>query len=113
MRGISLRYKGDKELRNALNKKIRLEAIKHIIKRNGADLQQKAQINAPVDTGTLKRSIVPTIEDNGLTARVKAGAEYAPYVEYGTRYMTAKPYMKPAFFVQKEIFKQDLKKITK
>ena len=40
-------------------------------------------------------------------------AEYAAYVEYGTRYMNAQPYMRPSYTAQKEQFKSDLKKLTR
>ena len=64
-----------------------------------------------MDTGTLKRSIGLEIRDGGLTAEVEPTAEYAAYVEYGTRYMSAQPYMRPSCTAQKEKFKSDLKSL--
>ena len=83
------------------------------VRLNGSELQQKAQRNAPVDTGNLRRSIVLSIKDGGMTAEVTATADYSAYVEYGTRYMEAQPYMQPAFNVQKEIFLNDLRRVMK
>lgn len=110
---MSVRITGINELRIGLQKKMNLDAVKRVVKKNGADLQKKAQKNAPVDTGTLKESIGLDISDGGLTATSKARAKYAPYQEYGTRFMEAQPYMKPAFNTQKEKFKNDMDKLVK
>ncbi len=80
---------------------------------NGTELQAKAQRNAPIDTGNLKRSIGLEINDSGLTAESEATAAYAGYVEYGTRFMNAQPYMKPAFEEQKIKFRNDMKKLMR
>jgi len=58
----------------------------------------------PVDTGNLRSSITWEIEhdeeeggpEGGVSAIVGTNVEYAPYVEYGTRYMTARPYLRPS-----------------
>lgn len=110
---MSVKFKGVKELKIALKKKADMSVVRQIVRQNGVQLQTKAQRNAPVDTGTLKRSIGLDISDGGLTAESKAGAEYAPYVEWGTRFMDAKPFMRPAFHEQKEQFKRDMERITK
>lgn len=101
------------ELRKKLQQNSKLDAVKRVVKMNGAELQTKAQRNAPVDTGTLKRSISLELRDGGLTAESEATAEYAPYVEWGTRFMNAQPFMRPAYYAQKEQFKHDLSKIVK
>jgi HK97 gp10 family phage protein len=57
-----------------------------------------AQAAAPYRTGRLRRSITverATGRDAG-TVHVIAGAPYAGYVEFGTRYMAARPFMRPA-----------------
>jgi phage protein, HK97 gp10 family len=110
---VSVKFNGVKELKVVLKKKADMGAVRQIVKKNGAGLQVKAQRNAPVDTGTLKRSIGLDISDGGLTAESKAGAEYAPYVEWGTRFMEAQPYMKPAFHEQREQFKRDMDRLAK
>lgn len=110
---MPVRLKGVKELRIALKKKADMSQVRRIVKMNGAELQQKAQRKAPVDTGTLKRSIGLEIKDGGLTAECAATAEYAPYQEWGTRYMEAQPFMKPAFNEQKERFKHDMDRLVR
>lgn len=108
---MAVKLKGVNELTIALKKKTDMDAVKRIVKQNGAELQVKAQRNAPVDTGNLKRSIRLDVSGGGLTAESKAAAEYAPYVEWGTRYMEAQPYMKPAFNEQKEQFRRDMDRL--
>ena len=48
-----------------------------------------------------------------MTAECESQAEYAPYVEWGTRYMDAQPHIKPAFNDQKNQFKRDLERVVK
>lgn len=103
---------GIEKLQKKLKKNVRLDDVKKVVRHNGAEMQTKAMQNAPVDTGTLKRSIGLEMTDGGLTAEVTPAAEYAPYVELGTRFMEAEPFVKPAFDAQKEIFKKDMKKLV-
>ena len=106
-------FTGLNELQRGLIERSHLEAAKTVVAKNGSRLQTKAQGNAPVDTGTLMRSIGLSIRDGGLTANVEATAHYAGYVELGTRYMEAQPYMKPAFYQVKGQFNSELKRLVK
>lgn len=103
---------GIEKLQKKLKKNVQMEDVKRVVRHNGAEMQEKAQRNAPVDTGTLKRSIGLEITDSGMAAEVEPAAEYAPYVELGTRFMEAQPYLKPAFDDQKEKFRKDMKKLV-
>lgn len=120
----SIKVTGIDELQMKLKKNVQMSDVKKAVRKNGSDMQKKAQKNAPVGTpqstgipgyvgGTLKRSIGLDITDGGMTAEVEPLAEYAAYVEYGTRYMNAQPYLKPAFNEQKEKFKQDMRKLVR
>lgn len=104
---------GMEKLSRQLRKNMDLEPVKKEVKRYGGLLQRDAMRNAAVDTGTLKRSISIDIEDEGLTAKIQPNVEYAPYIEYGTRYMSAQPFMKPSFLTQSIAFKQALDKLVK
>lgn len=55
-----------------------------------------ATMLAPVDTGRLKGSISHAINESEEMAIIGTNVEYAPYVEFGTSKMEAKPYLKPA-----------------
>lgn len=107
------RITGIKELNKKLRENATLDDVKKVVQMNGAELTSEAQWKAPLDTGTLERSITQTIKDDGLATTVEAGAEYAGYVEYGTRYMAAQPYMRPAFRKQKKKFKKDMERLVK
>ncbi len=65
------------------------------IRKAAHDIEAGAKNVVPVDTGNLKNSIQTTMEGD-LTAVVGTHVEYAPYVEYGTRRMAARPYLGPA-----------------
>lgn len=49
-----------------------------------------------VDTGNYRRSWTFTIEPDGTTSSVGSPVEYGPYLEYGTRFMPARPHVVPA-----------------
>ena len=104
---------GIEKLQAKLKKNVRLDDVKRVVRHNGAEMQTKAQQNAPVDTGTLKRSIGLKITDGGMSAEVEPTADYAPYPELGTRFMEAQPYLKPAFEEQSKKFRNDMQKLTK
>lgn len=110
---MGVKVTGFKELEVKLKKNADMNEVKRIVRKNGAELQQKSQRKAPVDTGNLKRSIGLEITDAGRTAEVEPTADYGAYVELGTRFMNAQPFLGPAFNEQKEKFKQDMRKLTR
>ncbi len=109
----SIKITGIDKLQMKLKKNVQMSDVKKVVRKNGSELQKKAQKNAPVDTGTLQRSITLEIRDSGKTAEVEPTVDYGAYVELGTRFMTAQPYLKPAFNEQKEKFKQDMRKLAR
>ena len=109
----SIKVTGIDELQMKLKKNVQMSDVKKVVRKNGSDMQKKAQKNAPIDTGTLQRSITLEMRDSGKTAEVEPTVDYGAYVELGTRFMTAQPYLKPAFNEQKEKFKQDMRKLAR
>lgn len=109
-RNVSL--KGVSELTMKLKSNANMKDVKQIVKQNTAELTQGAQRKAPVDTGNLRRSITMDLSDGGLTGKVKPTADYAPYLEYGTRFQSAQPFMRPSFNKQKAQFKSDMDKLV-
>lgn len=101
------------ELEKKFRKNSTMADVKEIVKTNGAELNTNAQRKAPVQTGFLRRSIVFQLANMGFEARVFATAEYAPYLEWGTRFMSAQPFMGPAFRQQSKKFKSDLTRLVK
>lgn len=108
-----IKIEGLEELQKALKKNATLNDVKKVVKQNGSELHKKAQRKVPVDTGTLKRSIGLEFTDGGMTAEVDATAEYGEYVEYGTRFQRAQPYIRPSLEEQERQFKSDMRKLVK
>lgn len=68
-------------------------------------VEGRAKEKALVRTGTLRRSITSQLaESSRERAVVKIGTnvEYAPFLEWGTRYMAARPYLRPALDESKD-----------
>ena len=84
-----------------------------VAKVNTSEMQQNAMRTVPVDTGFLKRSITLELKDMGLTGIVEPYANYASYVEYGTRFMDAQPYIRPNYEKQVVKFTKDMEKFVK
>lgn len=55
-----------------------------------------AQSLAPVDTGFLRDSIHVAPGDGEMSSSVIVEAFYGPFLEFGTRFMSAQPFFFPA-----------------
>ena len=108
---------GLEKLQKALKDNITLSDVKKVVRENGKELQRKMQDAADFkkgyQTGTTKHSIRLEVIDGGFTAEVGPETEYAPYVEYGTRFMEAQPFVRPALEEQSIKFKSDLNKLMR
>ena len=72
-------------------------------------VQTEAKVNVPVDEGTLRASIVKSVEENKLEGIVSTNVEYAPYVELGLKSnpnYPRQPYLRPALFDNKDKIKK-------
>lgn len=112
-----LEIKGLDKLERSLKENVTMNDVKRVVRNNGSQMQQKMQANADFSkgyqTGTTKRSIGLEIKDGGFTAEVEPGTHYSPYLEYGTRFMSAQPFVKPAYDAQKGKFKSDMQKLVR
>lgn len=112
-----LEIKGLDKLERSLKENVTLNDVKRVVRQNGSQMQKQMQKNADFakgyQTGATKRSIGLEIKDGGFTAEVAPETEYSPYLEYGTRYMGAQPFVKPAYNSQKIKFKSDLNKLMR
>lgn len=119
MAKIAFGVRGLKKLQKALKDDATMALVKQIVKKNTADLQRTAQAKtseaytAGYATGATKRSIQLEIDDDQLSGRVGMGMEYDPYLELGTRFMAARPVLKPSFDNQAEKFGEEIKKVMK
>lgn len=68
--------------------------IQEQLERWAMEVREHARALAPVRTGRLRNSIYA--KTSGWTVEVGASAEYAIFVEFGTRHMQAKPFLRPA-----------------
>ena len=59
-------------------------------------VEADAKAKVPVKTATLQRSIHTVMSNGGLSARIGPSVFYGLFVEFGTRRMGARPYMRPA-----------------
>lgn len=112
-----IRVEGLEKLQKQLKKNANMDDVKRVVRQNGSELQQKIQNNADFNkgyqTGTTKRSVGLEIKDGGLTAESGPTTEYAEYLEFGTRFMEAQPFVKPAMDEQSKQFEKDLRKLVK
>lgn len=113
MSRTAVRLEGFKEFQAKLKSNVRLEEVKAVVQHHGSEMQSVSQDICPRDTGNLAHSITLEMKDSGLTAEVAPHTNYAAYVEYGTRYMDAQPYIRPSYMQQSARFKDDLKKLCK
>jgi HK97 gp10 family phage protein len=62
----------------------------------GMKAEGYAKQKCPVDTGRLRNSITHAVSDREQAVYIGTATSYAPYVEYGTVKMKARPFLKPA-----------------
>lgn len=115
----TIKISGMAELTTAMRKKIPLDSLKTVIQHNGDRLNSamKRETKTAFVKGYSHKatagSINTVISDGGLTATVLPTMNYDPYVEFGTRFMEAEPFVRPAFNEVKEQFKSDMDKLVK
>jgi HK97 gp10 family phage protein len=71
------------------------------LKRTALEIRKEAQNRVPVDDGDLRSSIavVERVGGDPLAVEVTAGnsvVDYAGFIEFGTRYAAAQPFLTPA-----------------
>ena len=108
---MSIKISGADKLSDALKHAQRMVDVKACVSKHGADLNKVMVEKAPVKTGFLRRSIKLSKGNDGMSVTVEPTAEYAPYLEYGTRFMRERPFVKPALEKVKPKFIRDVKKI--
>lgn len=77
--------------------------IRRAIETTGREIEREAKQRAPVLTGALRRGIGFRMEDD-YTGVVTSAMPYSYHVNYGTRYMAARPFMTGAAEVQRQPF---------
>ena len=114
-----IRLVGLAKLNDALLARAGLDAVRRVAQKNGDQLnrrmkeQTKTSFTRGYSTGDTAASINTNITNGGLTAEVEPAMDYDPYVEYGTRFMEAEPFVRPAWEEQVQQFQSDMKKLTR
>jgi HK97 gp10 family phage protein len=100
------------------------DSIENAILQSCIKVVAKAKILVPDKTGELKGSLgynttkqsvgdIVTLPDDE-TGIVGATAPHAPYIEFGTRYMTPQPYIRPAIAMLKSgTSRQDIARVIR
>lgn len=107
-----------------LDKRASMHLIKETVKVNGGELESAVKANAVFrghyrgkqfirPTGDTGRSVGLRITADGMAAIVAPTTHYSVYLEYGTRFMDSQPFIRPAYRIQRQIFKADLKRLMK
>ena len=115
---MNVKFNGLDDFERILKKNVTMDDVKRIIKVNGDRLNRymkEQTTHAYVkgySTGDTAGSINTEVRDGGLTVAVGATMNYDPYVEYGTRYMSAEPILDPSLERVRPQFLGDLEKIT-
>ena len=89
LEGVEEFKKALEKLDSAMQRQIREQLAKWAV-----NVKDAAKQLAPVRTGYLRSSLYAEIQ--GWTAKIGAEVSYAGFVEFGTRYMQARPYIYPA-----------------
>jgi HK97 gp10 family phage protein len=95
---ITMTVRGGAELQRNLNRLTgaeRRRAQQDGLEAGARIVETYAKLLVPVDTGTLKGSIMVD-EVTPVQAVIAPHTDYAEYVEFGTSRMEAQPYMRPA-----------------
>lgn len=110
-------WEGLEDLEGKLKRNVLLKDVKKVVRQNGSQMQSKIQKNADFKKGyakgTTKKSVNLLIAANGLEASSEPQTKYAPYVEWGTRFMEAQPFVRIGFYEQKQKFKSDMQKLVR
>lgn len=124
-----IKLEGLDKLQKALKDNVSMDEVKKLVHDHGAQMHKKMQKNAnfkghyeweagkgkvfKIPTGATKDSIRLEIVEDGFAADSGATTEYAEYLEKGTRFMEAQPFVKPAFEDQSEKFKRGMQRLVK
>lgn len=95
------------------SREIRSQAWK-VLKNTAEKGKAKAKELAPYEFGFLEENITTDLSDwPGMTTKIHSQASYSGYQEFGTRFMDAQPFMRPALKDISPQFKKDMEDVMK
>ena len=98
------------------------DAVRQAVRDAGEFCRELTQATVPVDTGFLRDNVVTTYRGDGLQFETGWRADdflgagkpfYAPYVEFGTRRMAARPSLGPAYEETRRYFSETLRALLR
>ena len=118
------RLDGVDKLERALRKKMKLEAVKKIVKTRSDQLHNDLVRNTTkgvvftkgYSIGEIRKDIasrMPEYKEDGLISEQGTSKDYAPYLIHGTRFMEKEDFMKEPWEKAKKNLKSDMEKLTK
>lgn len=116
---MKIKVTGTKELAAHCKEAQKLEQVRRVVAHHSAQLDNGMKRAAGAafvkgySTGDTARSIMTVLSGDGLESRTAPTTEYASYIEYGTRYMSAEPYVRPSFNAVKGQFVKDIETVMK
>lgn len=116
---MKLNFQGIEQTTTKLGKIADMTAVKAALKQNTVNLQENVIRRMPItyikgySTGFTENHTNSYFSNGGLTGKVILETSYSQYVEFGTRYMSAEPVMKPALNEIYPQFVSDVKKAAK
>lgn len=110
---LTIEWQGDEKLERALQKASNesVEVVGKVLQNYAEKAKAKAKQIAPRDTWFMHDHIV-TIHRT-LESDVHSQAGYSGFVEFGTRYMSAQPFMRPAIAFVEPMMISDMLKAAK
>lgn len=100
MAQFNIKIKNIEEIKRAFSQAPHLmnQEMKTALTRSAITVQGQSMQNSPVLTGRLRSSHVFTVsgEGIGMKAEVYPTVDYGIFVEMGTRFMKAQPFLRPA-----------------
>jgi HK97 gp10 family phage protein len=85
-------------------------AVREAVATTALLIESDAKRFSPVDTGLNRSQIHANIAPNGLSATVTANTSYSVFLEFGTRFQKAQPFLGPAFEKNRGAFIASLKR---
>lgn len=111
---VNYRVKGlDKFIRNVEHKSDETQKkVDRELNLSSLRVERRAKVNAPWDTGWMANNIYSTKEGE-LSYVVVSPVGYSVFIELGTRFMIAQPFLYPALQKENQILLKRLSKIVK
>ena len=108
-----MKLNGISQLQSKLRRNATMDDVKDVVTSNSAQMTRNSQRLAPVDTSNMKNNTLQFTENDGLTGGTRVHTDYGAYVDKGTRFMAARPFIGDSFELQSEIFKKEMDTLTK